>query len=598
MAAVRSEQQPRWSWGQVAGIAVALVLVGGPLAIVLSTATGIFTPEGKAPGFSFHAFDLVLHQPDFWTDVRNTVALAVCGTTLALVIGVTLAVLATRVDIPGTRRGFVRWLPVLAFLLPPVTILLSWHVLYSNQIGLVNIWYRELTGSHQFAGPINILTFGGVAAAQGVFLVPLVYISVQGALRNASAELEQAALTCGASWRRVIRTVTLPQIKQAVAAGGLLAFVLGLGTFLIPTAIKVQGLRTLSMDMRQQIDSGGNLSYARACAFSAILLVLCLIALAARYKIVRAEGATIPLRSGSVGAARLSIGKLRYLGLAAFLLYALIGVLLPMFAAAQLSFRGFWSTTWSAKLFSLNNYRHMTTLAPSAYHAIRDSMWIAFAGATLSMIVGVWFARLILRGGKLARVLEMMTFVPTGIPGIMFGLSLLIFSLRLWPSTYGTKLPVILAYTGLMLPFSTQLPLAALRRIPKDFEHASAVAGAPRRTTVTRVVLPLVLPELTGVWTLLLVIMMREVDAGILLNSQHLPLAGPEMLLNIWVQSAPAGMAFGYILLGATVVMAAIGGVLAFAYKSSLWLSSHSRMRHAPPRADLAVEAITVGASA
>ena len=75
----------------------------------------------------------------------------------------------------------------------------------------------------------------GVAVVVTVNAVPLVYLVVAvGLAARAEPNLERAARASGAGPFTVLRTVTLPLLRPALAAASVLVFVLTLGTFAIP----------------------------------------------------------------------------------------------------------------------------------------------------------------------------------------------------------------------------------------------------------------------------------------------------------------------------------------------------------------------------
>jgi molybdate transport system permease protein len=74
-------------------------------------------------------------------------------------------------------------------------------------------------------------TTTGVVVAETFVAMPFLVVSVEGALRSADYELEEAAATLGASRTAVFIRVTLPLVAPSVAAGAVLAWARALGEF-------------------------------------------------------------------------------------------------------------------------------------------------------------------------------------------------------------------------------------------------------------------------------------------------------------------------------------------------------------------------------
>lgn len=289
-----------------------------------------------------------------------------------------------------------------------------------------------------------------------------------------------------------------------------------------------------------------------------------------------------PLRQSASISRRLELGGARWPSFVVFVAYGLFAGLLPLFAVVTLSLRRFWSTSFSLDAFSFDNFRNMGDLAPGASTALMNSVLVAVLAATISVVLGVWLARSISRT-KRGRLIEVMTFAPAAIPPLIVGLSILMVCLRYVPSFYATPIPVILAYTIVLLPFSVQIPLAALRRVPHDLELASSVSGSSRLRTFCRVVLPLIWTDLVVLWMLLATIMLREVEASVMLSDRSFGLAGTE-LLEMWESgAAPVAAAFGIYILATTAALLVVVGCVVGAVR--LVLAARARSRVAGARA-------------
>jgi molybdate transport system permease protein len=144
------------------------------------------------------------------------------ATAVCLVLGVPLAWLLARSDLPG--RGVLRALVTVPLVLPPVV----GGVALLLVLGRRGIVGRYLDGWFGISLPF---TTPGVVVAEAFVAMPFLVISVEGALRGADPRYEEAAATLGASRWLTFRRVTLPSIAPGIVAGTVLCWARALGEF-------------------------------------------------------------------------------------------------------------------------------------------------------------------------------------------------------------------------------------------------------------------------------------------------------------------------------------------------------------------------------
>ena len=153
-----------------------------------------------------------------WLSLRTSLT----ATALAFLFGIPLAWLLARVPFPGSSA--VRALCTLSMVLPPV-------------VGGVALFFsfgrRGLFGQYldQWFDIRLPFTTWGVVIAQTFVSMPFLVITVESALRQMDRRYEDAARTLGGSRWYVFRRVTLPTIRPALIAGGVLAWARALGEF-------------------------------------------------------------------------------------------------------------------------------------------------------------------------------------------------------------------------------------------------------------------------------------------------------------------------------------------------------------------------------
>jgi molybdate transport system permease protein len=163
-----------------------------------------------------------LTDPGILAALRLSLETATLATVVSLVLGVPLAWVLARTDLPGRR--FVRALVTVPLVLPPVVGGVALLLVFGRN-GLLGHWLDAHFG---FTLPF---TTAGVVVAEAFVAMPFLVISVEGALRGADARYEEAAATLGAGRWTAFRRVTLPLVAPGIAAGAVLCWARALGEF-------------------------------------------------------------------------------------------------------------------------------------------------------------------------------------------------------------------------------------------------------------------------------------------------------------------------------------------------------------------------------
>lgn len=210
-----------------------------------------------------------LRTRDATEALRLSLETSLAATALALVIGIPLAWVLARADLPG--RSVIRALVLLPMVLPPVV----------GGVALLSAFSRRSTIGSWLHDALGVqLTFSrwGVIVAEAFVAVPFFVLTVEGALRSLDPRYERVAASLGASRLTVLRRVTLPLIAPSIVAGTVLAWARALGEFgaTITFAGNVSGrTRTLPLAVYLQLESDPR----GAVALSLVLLGVSLLVL-------------------------------------------------------------------------------------------------------------------------------------------------------------------------------------------------------------------------------------------------------------------------------------------------------------------------------
>ncbi|RMH02525.1 MAG: hypothetical protein D6702_08730 [Planctomycetota bacterium] len=429
----------------------------------------------------------------------RTLRLAGGAALLSLLLGLPLALLASRLAAPG--RSLWRLLLPLPLLLPPLMIAQAWH---------------GLTGMD---GPLAALFALGVCAA------PFPALLAARALERQAASSHEAALLAGGprlALAEMLRTAT-----PAALLGAAFAFVFAATDFAVPDyfasvgeKFSVYAAEVFNAWRRAGLDPADSASsYAEGMAVAAPLVALAglvlLLALAAgdlTGGADRGSGRRPPLLPLGRAAAPAAL-----LGLALTTLL----VLLPLGRIA-------WETGRAGPLAGGSWSGRAGAAFDQALDLGREDLGRSLANAAWAglgaMIVAPIWAHLLVRWRRRPRAVLLQTALalPLLAPAVGFGLgAIVVFNRDLFWNFYdGPGLPP-LVLGGRYLPIAVFLLAERLSRVPREREEAAALAGASFAARLYRYRLG----GAFGAWLLagglVAVFTVREVDLAILLPAAN-----------------------------------------------------------------------------
>lgn len=445
----------------------------------------------------------------------NTAIYTAGAAALSMALGVGLAFLATRTDMPGGR--FVGALALLPMLVPPFILVVGWVAIADPNAGFINILATAVNGER--TSWVNVNSMPGLIWITGLFLTPYVYLLVAAGFRNSDAAMEEAARVSGAGKGRLLWTVILPLQRPALLAALLLVIIMAAGDFIIPATVGLKARIYMLPSLIWQNESSLPSRPGLAAAQSLLLVLLGLVCIffqrralsrGGRYTLVGGKGSQPMV---------FPLGMARF-PLAAFaLLFALCSSVVPLLAVSSMAFMRYWSPyALKPENLTLRNFRYVLFEYPQVWLSAQHSLFLALAGATACVALAIALAWYVIRlRGKFALWVEYAMVLPLGIPGIALGVGILSLWILVPGGIYGTLWILLLAYITAHIPVAMQFVGSALHRIHTDLEDASRIAGQDWAGTLRRVDVPLMRPALIGSWLLMYVVILREISLVILL---------------------------------------------------------------------------------
>jgi iron(III) transport system permease protein len=489
-----------------------------PIAQVILQSVQSSSPGAAVVSWSLAGWQALLGERGLQTAVWNTVNLALVRQFLALIVGIFVAWLLGRTDVPGRRIfEFLFWL---AFFFPSLTVTLSWLFLLDPRFGLVN----QLLASSGI-GPLNLYSFWGIV---WVHLVgPSLAIKVMlltPVFRNMNSSYEDAARVFGASTFWTTLRIFLPLMLPVIVAVEFLALLRSFEAFeieqILGTPVRFFVASTWIYDTLAQIRP-------RYDAVAALAVVVILASLA----LVTLQRAIIGTRryttiTGQYQANVVRLGRLRWVAFGFLVLLILLAVGVPVvcsITATLMKKFGFFTTSpWT-----LQNWQ-TAVQDPLLVRAVQNTVVLALSTALASLIVFSLIAYVIARTRFWGRsTLDYLSWLPFTVPGIILSLALL--TMFLQPPArpvYGSMFTLVLSLLIAGMPFAVQTMKSAFVQLSHDLEEASFVSGVTWWQTYRRIVLPLVSPMLVVVGVISFISAGRNIaQVALLSNTATRPLS-------------------------------------------------------------------------
>ncbi len=484
----------------------------------------------------------------------NSIVLATLVGLLSTLLGLVLALAAQRGhrDPEAQRRqgALFRLMAVLPIVTPPFVIALALVVLF-GRTGLVTGWL-----SSAFDIPRSRWIYGltGVTLAQLLSFTPIAFMMLHAALAAISPSLEEAAQTLRASRWRVMRTVTWPLLRPALANAFLLGFVESMADFANPIVL-AGNYEVLSTKIFFAV-AGAQHDPGRAAVLAAVLLAFTLAAFAlqqrwlgrASYVSVTGKGdgglpAVLPdgLRRGCVGLSWLWIG----FTLACYAVIAVGGFVKDI---------GRGDMTLSLKHlgdgFGIDWGPHGLLFSGSAWDSFFTTVTVAGVAAPLTAIVGLLSAYVITRHRFAGRgAFEFLTLVAFAVPGTVIGVAYIVaFNVPPLELTGGMAILVI-CFVFRNMPVGVRAGVAALAQIDRSLDEASSTLRAGTLSTLRRVVIPLLRPAIVTTLVFSFTHAMTAVSAVIFLATAKYNLATVYIIGRVEAGEYPLAIAYSTVLI-------------------------------------------------
>ncbi len=482
-----------------------------PVGALVLGPVGFLAWMGVAQGLS----DVLIRvgELDILATVARVFVLATTTTILAGVMGVGLAWLTVRSDLPG--RHFIRWLAALPLAIPPYIGAIVYQILFAP-MGVVNLALARLLDVSPGSQVVSIYGVAGAAWVLSLFVFPYIFLLVAAGLERMNPSLEEVARATGMSRWAVFFKVTLPMLRPALVGGGLMVFLYAWADFGVVSLLRVRTLTTIVYDYVQ-----GTMDWTIPSSLSLFLTLITLAVLAIQLRIL-GHGTYAQVMGASRPAPPVPVGRWRIPAMAFGFVILLCALGVPMGVLAYQASRLTASAAWP--------------FIAQQVPYIANSLLTAAAGASVAIVLALVIGWLQARR-RLGRGVSTLFQIGYAIPGTVLGLGMVGFFQAAVPWLYGSPAVLVAGYLVLFVTPALQAVSAALAQISSSLEDAARGLGRGPLATFWEVTLPLVRPGLVGAWVLVFILCMRELAATLILR----PPGFDTLPVRIWIHTMDVG---------------------------------------------------------
>jgi iron(III) transport system permease protein len=479
------------------------ILVAAGLAVAGLAVLPLVYLVVRALGVEGSSLDLVF-RPRTATVALSTVALAVLVGVGTIAIGVPLAWLTTRTDLPGRRLWTV--LVVVPLAIPSYVVGFAFIAAFGPRGALQAVLAPF--------GVDRLPSIGGLFGATLVLVLaayPYVLLSTRAAILRTDPAVEEAARTLGDRGSTVFRRVTLPILVPGIAVGALLAVLYALADF---GAVSLLQFDSFSRAIYVQYRASFDRSLAAILALMLVGLTLSVTWVESRLRARAGDfgrAGTVARRAPTV----VPLGRWRW---PAVLFCALVVGLALVVPAGTI---GWWLVR------GVGQGEPVSLVADATVNSFIVATGAAFGAALLAIPVGLLVAR---HPSWVASFVERATYTSYALPGIVIALAVVFLATTTVPVLYQTLALLTVAYAVRFLPQAVGSIRVALVGVGPRLEEAGRTLGDGPLRAFVRLTLPFLRPALVAGGSLVFLTTVKELPMALLLG----PIGFETLATEIW----------------------------------------------------------------
>ncbi|OLO26271.1 iron transporter [Alkalihalophilus pseudofirmus] len=455
----------------------------------------------------------------------DTFSLTFAVTAFAVAIGVTLAWVVVRTDIPG--RKMWQWLLALPLVIPPYVGAMTYIIVFGPS-GWVRDYWRESPWLVNLFGdyPLNIYSFWGVFFVLTMFTYPYVFLIASASLKKMNRNFEEVARSQGMNTRQIFWKVNLPFLRPAIGAGAILISLYVLSDFGAIAMLRYVTFTAAIYFQRAGFDT------ASASVLSLVLILLTVVILWIEAK-TRKKNKYYQTTNTFKEPDILSLGKWKVPTLIFVCFVFFVSVILPIIVLVYWSLIGIGMGALDERFFGF------------AWNSLRVSAFAALLCMVLSMPIIYLKSRY---PSVISSSIDKLSYAGYALPGVIVALGMVFIFNNHIPVLYNTFYMVALAFVVRFLPQAMQAGEASLSLVSPRIDEAARSLGYPPWKVMFKVILPSILPGVLAGGALVFVSSIKELPATLMLR----PPGFDTLAVRIYVE---ANEAFYYLAAPAALII-------------------------------------------
>ena len=464
--------------------------------------------ESGTSNFTVSYFTKFFSQSYYLDTLMNSFKVSICATIMSIGVGTPLAYLFTMYRIKGKK--FLQILIIIASMSAPFIGAYAW-VLLLGRSGVITQFSLQTLGLQI----PDIYGFGGILLVFTLQLYPLVFLYVQGALRNVDNSLIEASENMGCTGIKRFFKVIVPLIMPTLLAAALLVFMRALADFGTPMLIG-EGFRTFPVLIFTEFlgEVSGDEGFAAAIAIIAILITT-FVFLVQKYI---ANRKSFSMNSLHPIVEKELKGKSKVFGY--IFSYGVVGLaILPQLYVIYTSF-----LNTQGKIFVEGySFQSYDTAFSRLGNSIQNTILIPGIALVIIILLAVLISYLTVRRRNAATgTIDVLSMIPYIVPGTVLGIALLTaFNTGIMNSGIltisGTISIMIVALVIRRLPYTIRSSTATLQQIPMSIEEAALSLGCSKMKTFFSITVPMMASGIIAGAILSWVTMISELSTAVLL---------------------------------------------------------------------------------
>ena len=489
-----------WFFAKIIVIVAMCLFIVYPFYTILTKS--VFS--NKVEGLTLYNFIRFFTKPYYYQTLIRSMVVCFATVFTTTLIGVPIAYLMTRYNIPGKK--ILHIFIIMSLMSPPFIGAYSWIILLGRN-GLLAKFFATFGATAP-----TIYGRGGIIFVFTLHLFPYIYLYTSGAMNSIDSSLEEAAENLGMSKLRRIWTITLPVILPSILAGCIMVFMTCLADFGTPMLLG-EGYTVLPVLVYNEYMSESAVNPYMASTLSVIIVSCSLLMLTFQKLVVDKRNYTM---SSMRPPQETQLHGWRRFAVSAPIFLVVFVAFLPQIVVVCQSFveRSF---SGMVKGINLNNYRAILSRLGTN---IRNTYVFSLIAIVFIIILGIIVSYILVRKkGKVANIIDTLVMFPFVIPGSVLGIGLIVAFNRKPLILVGTATIMIISYVIRKLPYTVRSGSAFLYQMDPSIEEASINLGVSPMKTFFTVTARMMLPGIMSGAVLSWITCINELSSSIMLYS-------------------------------------------------------------------------------